>query len=75
MEQYVQERDGGYYVAGTRIALDSVDASFQERCLPRKRFALASPDRVFGECVRAITFYLAHRDDVEAYLRDQERLS
>jgi uncharacterized protein (DUF433 family) len=75
MEQYVQERDGGYYVAGTRISLDSVIHPFKNGASPEsilRSFPLiGSLENVYG----AITFYLAHRDAVEAYLRDQERLS
>ena len=28
--EYIEERNGGYYVAGTRISLDSVVYSFNE---------------------------------------------
>jgi len=28
--EYIEQRDGGYYVAGTRISLDSVVYSFNE---------------------------------------------
>jgi hypothetical protein len=34
-DEYVEERDGGYYVAGTRISLDSVVYSFNEGSSPR----------------------------------------
>jgi uncharacterized protein (DUF433 family) len=75
MEEYVQQRDGGYYVAGTRIALDSVVHPFKNGASPEsilRSFPLiGSLENVYG----AITFYLAHKDEVEAYLRDQERLS
>jgi uncharacterized protein (DUF433 family) len=75
MQQYVQERDGGYYVAGTRISLDGVVHRFKNGASPEsilRSFPLiGSLEKVYG----AITFYLANKDDVEAYLRDQERLS
>jgi len=28
--EYIEERDGGYYIAGTRISLDSVVYCFNE---------------------------------------------
>ena len=75
MEQYVRERDGGYYVAGSRISLDSVVHPFKNGASPEsilRSFPLiGSLEKVYG----AITFYLAHREDVDAYLREQERSS
>jgi len=29
-KEYVEERDGGYYLAGTRISLDSIVQCFNE---------------------------------------------
>jgi uncharacterized protein (DUF433 family) len=75
MEQYVQKRDGGYYIAGTRISLDGVVHRFKNGASPEgilRSFPLiGSLEKVYG----AITFSLAHKNDVEAYLRDQDRLS
>src|SRR5215831_8673417 len=73
MQDYVEERDGGYYIAGTRISLDSIVHAFQEGESPEgilRSFPMAGPlVRTYG----AITFYLENKDKVEAYLRDQER--
>ncbi len=30
MRDYVEQRDGGYYIAGTRIALDTIVLAFEE---------------------------------------------
>ena len=30
MQDYVEERDGGYYIAGTRVSLDSIVHAFQD---------------------------------------------
>ncbi len=74
MHQYVEEREGGYYIAGTRIALDSIVGAFKAGESPEtilRSFPMAGPlVRIYG----AITFYLENRDKVEAYLKDQERL-
>jgi uncharacterized protein (DUF433 family) len=74
MQNYVEERDGGYYIAGTRISLDSIVHAFQAGESPEgilRSFPLAGPlVRIYG----AITFYLENKETVEAYLRDQERL-
>jgi uncharacterized protein (DUF433 family) len=73
MQSYVEERDGGYYIAGTRISLDSIVHAFQAGESPEgilRSFPLAGPlVRIYG----AITFYLENQEKVEAYLKDQER--
>ena len=70
---YVEERDGGYYIAGTRIALDSIVHAFQAGEAPDeilRSFPLAGPlVKIYG----AITFYLENKEKVEVYLKDQER--
>ena len=75
MEHYVERRAGGYYVAGTRIGLDSVILPFKNGASPEgilRSFPLiGSVEKVYG----AITYYLANREAVEVYLCDQERLS
>ena len=74
MPQDVEAREGGYYIAGTRIALDSIIGAFKAGESPETillSFPLAGPlVRIYG----AITFYLENKDKVEAYLKDQERL-
>jgi uncharacterized protein (DUF433 family) len=73
MPNYVEERDGGYYIAGTRISLDSIVHAFQagessEEIL--RSFPMAGPlVRICG----SITFYLENKEKVEEYLREQER--
>lgn len=75
MSDYVEQREGGYYIAGTRISLDSIIHPFKNGAAPEgilRSFPLiGSLEKVYG----AITFYLANRDAVEAYLSEQERLS
>ena len=73
MQSYVEERDGGYYIAGTRISFDSIVRAFQAGESPDeilRSFPMAGPlVRIYG----AITFYLENTEKVEAYLRDQEQ--
>ncbi|MBM3747283.1 MAG: DUF433 domain-containing protein [Acidobacteria bacterium] len=74
MQDYVEQREAGYYVAGTRIALDRLVHLFQNGASPEtilRSFPLiGSLERVYG----AITFYLANKEVVEAYLTEQDRL-
>jgi uncharacterized protein (DUF433 family) len=74
MQDYVEQREGGYYIAGSRVALDSIVLAFKGGESPEtilESFPMAGPlVRVYG----AIIFYLENQEKVEAYLRDQERL-
>lgn len=73
MQNYVEEHDGGYYIAGTRVSLDSIVHAFQDGESPEgilRSFPMAGPlVRIYG----AITFYLENKEKVEAYLSNQER--
>lgn len=66
-ERQAKQRKAGYWVAGTRISLDSVVYSFLDGESPEsisQNFPLLSLEQVYG----AITFYLANREFVDAYL-------
>lgn len=74
MQDYVEQRDGGYYLAGTRISLDSVVLPFLDGTSPERILGsfpmIGSLERVYG----ALTFYLANQEAVNAYLAEQDRL-
>lgn len=65
---YVEERDGGFWIAGTRVSLDSLVYAFLNgqtaesiaQCFPTLRL-----EQVYG----AITFYLAHREEIDRHLQ------
>jgi len=66
MEHYVRGRDGGYYIAGTRIALDSIVLAFKDGESPEtilQSFPMAGP----LICVYRDSIYLENRAKVEAY--------
>ena len=70
--EYIEQRDGGYYVAGTRISLDSVVYSFNEGQSPeaiQEDFPLLKRSQIYG----AIAFYLDHHADIDKYLEDTKR--
>jgi len=71
--EYVEIRNGGYYVAGTRIGLDIVAHDFRNGKSAESIFesypSIGSLAKVYG----AITFILEHPADVDAYLEDQDR--
>jgi uncharacterized protein (DUF433 family) len=72
--EYVELRNGGYYVAGTRIGLDVLVYDFRRGKSAESIFeaypSIGSLAKVYG----AIAFILEHPNEIEVYLRDQERL-
>ena len=72
--EYVEIRNGSYYVAGTRIGLDLVVYDFREGRLPEETFrsypSIGSLAKLYG----AIAFILEHPTEIDAYLADQDRL-
>ena len=73
MEQtYVEQQNGDYIVSGTRVSLDSIVYAFlagQTAEGIAQAFPVLSLEQVYG----AITFYLAHRADVDRYLEARRR--
>lgn len=70
--EYIEERNGGYYVTGTRISLDSVVYSFERGNSPeaiQKEFPLLKLPQIYG----AIAFYLDHQATVRSYLEAKEQ--
>jgi uncharacterized protein (DUF433 family) len=70
--QYVEQRNGGFYVAGTRVSLDSIVYSFKAGDSPetiRQNFSSLTLEQVYG----AIAFYLAHEKEVEANIEEGEK--
>jgi len=66
----VDARDGCYRVAGTRVSLDSIVCAFvsgQSAESIAQSFPVLTLEQVYG----AITFYLAHRAEVDRYLEAQ----
>ena len=71
-DEYIQIRDGGLYVTGSRVSLASVVYAFRDGASPetiRQNYASLSLAQVYG----AIAFYLRHPEESEAYLRDLKK--
>ena len=71
-KEYIEQRAGGLYVAGTRVSLASVILRFRHGASPEDILqdfpSLASLENVNG----AIAYYQANQPRVEEYLRPQE---
>jgi uncharacterized protein (DUF433 family) len=64
--EYIEQRNGGYYVAGSRVSLASIVAQFEEGASPetiRQNFPTLSLERVYG----SIAYFLVHQNEVESY--------
>ncbi len=69
--EYVEQRNGGFYVSGKRVPLDSIVSSFKAGESPetiRQNFSSLTLEQVYG----AITFYLAHEQQIDANIREGE---
>ena len=69
----VEQRNGGYYVVGSRVSLDSVVYAYlrgESMLGIVESFPVLSLQQVNG----AVEFYLGNRALVDEYLREQERL-
>lgn len=69
---YVEKRDGGYWVAGTRVSLDSVVYAFLRGAAPEgiaQSYPVLSLEEVYG----AIAFYLANQVEIDATLAKNDR--
>jgi uncharacterized protein (DUF433 family) len=71
--QYVEQRGEGWYIAGTRVSLDSIIYCFRDGNSPEAIAADCFPVLTLEEVYGAITFYLAHRKELDAYLVEGER--
>ena len=70
-KNYVEQRDSGYWMTGTRISLDSIVYAFKRGAAPesmQRAFPLLTLEEIYG----AITFYLAHEQEIDAYLAQAE---
>ena len=70
-KQYVEQREGGYWVAGTRVSLDSIVYAFLD-CQTAESIAQSFPVLTLEQVYGSITFYLANRPTIDAYLRAEE---
>jgi uncharacterized protein (DUF433 family) len=71
-KEYVEKREGGYYIAGTRVSLDSIVYGFLSGTSPeaiQQSFSTLTLEQVYG----GITFYLANRPEIDEHLEDADR--
>lgn len=72
-QSYVERREGAFYLVGSRVPLDCIVREYWKGESPetiRLHFPTLALEQVYG----AITFYLAHRSEVETAMRKRERM-
>src|SRR5947209_635691 len=80
-QEYVEQVNGCYRIAGTRVSLDSIVYAFRGGDTAEtiaRSFPVLTLEQVYG----AVAWYLAHREEVDAHLlleetdfEEQRRLS
>ena len=65
--EYIEQRDGGFFIRGARVSLDSVVYAFLRGESPEgiaESFPALGLEQIFG----ALAFYIANREEVDEYL-------
>lgn len=68
-KEYVEQRNGGYYIKDARVSLDSVVYAFLRGESPEgiaESFPALGLEQIFG----ALAFYMANREMVDRYLSE-----
>jgi uncharacterized protein (DUF433 family) len=68
--EYVQKQHDVYRITGTRVSLDSIVYAWwaeQSAETIAQSFQILTLEQVYG----AMTFYLAHREEIDRYLEQQ----
>jgi uncharacterized protein (DUF433 family) len=71
--EFVERRDGSFYLAGSRVPLAHLVREFQHGELPeaiRSHYPTLTLEQVYG----AITFYLGSKEEVGADIAERERV-
>jgi len=71
-KEYVQQIEGNFYIADTRVSLDSIVHAFRRGESPEticQNFEVLHLEEVYG----AIAYYLANQAAIDIYLADQAR--
>ena len=72
--EYVEIREGGYYVAGTRVGLDVLVYDFRSGKSPEAILGSYPSIGTLAKVYGAVTFILEHPEAIESYLQSQEAL-
>ena len=71
---YIETCNGGYYVTGTRIGLDTIVYAFRRGRTAEDIFEAYPSIGSLAEVYGVITFILEHPTEISSYLADQDQL-
>ena len=66
-KSYVEYRDQGYWIANSRVSLDTIVYAFLDGQSPES-IAQSLPALTLEQIYGSIAFYLAHQTEIETYL-------
>ena len=69
---YITQRDNGYWIRDTGVSLDSVVLRFLEGLSPESIRLDCFPVLTLEEVYGAVTYYLRHREEIDEYLQVRE---
>lgn len=69
----IVDAHGGWRVGGTRVLLETLVAAFQRGDSPEE-IREQYPTVCLGDIYAVLTYYIRHQSDVDAYLRERERV-
>ena len=67
IKQYIDRRDGGYWIKGSRVSLDSIVYAFLSG-QTAESIAQSFPTLLLEQVYGAIAFYLSNRTEIDAHL-------
>jgi uncharacterized protein (DUF433 family) len=72
-KEYIERREGSFYLIGSRVPLARIVYEFQNGAAPeaiRLDYPTLSLEQVYG----AITFYLANKEEIEQDMTNRRRI-
>ena len=71
-KDYIEKRETGYYVIGSRVSLDSIVYAFLDGN-SAEGIVESYPTLTLEQVHGSLAFYLANRKEIDAYLAEGER--
>lgn len=71
MKEYIERRGEGYYIAGSRVSLDSIVTAYWRGQAPES-ILRSYPSLTLAQIYGAIAFYLSNQKQIDAYLKEWE---
>ena len=69
---YIEQRDNGFWILGTRVSLDSVVYRFLEGLSPETIQSDCFPTLTLDQVYGAISYYLTNRVEIDHYLQETD---